>query len=163
MSTTKILLTGNLGVGKSSLCSRFSRNEFSEQYLTTMNTRSNTKWVSTPSRKIELCVVDTPGEVDASKLPNKYWSGVQVVVYVVDATRQSTLDNITADVHFIQNTLPHAIVKVVANKIDLIDAQHKAKLSQHYMIDFFTSAKTGEQVNDLFLALAEATDAIVQH
>lgn len=160
MVTKKILLAGNLGVGKSSLFQQFIKNEFSEQYLTTMTKHCVTKSVNTNTGNIELCLVDTAGEVDAKKLPVKYWSEVSAVVYVVDAMRHSTLDNIASDIQFIRTILPNAIVKVVANKSDLLSAQSKAQLANHYTIDFFTSAKTGEQVKDLFTTLAEATATI---
>jgi small GTP-binding protein len=163
MATKKILLTGNLGVGKSSLFHQFIKNEFSEQYLTTIAKHCVTKWINTDTEKVELCIIDTAGEIDARKLPVKYWAEVNVVVYVVDATRQSTLNNIDSDVQFIRGILPNAIVKVVANKSDLLSLQSKAHLANHYTIDFFTSAKTGEQVEDLFTILVQATTAVGQH
>ncbi len=163
MVTKKILFAGSLGVGKSSLLYQFTKNEFSEQYLTTMAKHSVTKWINTNTDKVALCIIDTAGEVDARKLPVKYWAEVNAVVYVVDATRPSTLDNIASDVQFIRSILPNAIIKVAANKSDLLSSQRKSRLAHQYPIDFFTSAKTGEQVENLFATLIEATTTIGQH
>lgn len=162
MVTNKVLLVGNLGVGKSALFHRFIENEFSEQYLTTMTKHCVTKSVNTNTGNIELCLVDTAGEVDAKKLPIRYWSKVYAVVYVVDATRRTTLDSIASDVEFIRSVLPNAVIKVVANKSDLLSPKSKAQLASCYTIDFFTSAKTGEQVKDLFKSLVEVSSKVGQ-
>ena len=109
----------------------------------------------TVNNKIKVTLWDVAGEIDQKKVPNTYWLETSGVIYVIDLTRPSTLENLVEDIEYIKKTVPNALVKVVANKKDVACAEQIETANKTYPIDIITSAKTGENVEKLFEIIAK--------
>ena len=61
------------------------------------------------------------------------------------------------DIDYLQMMYPNAKIIKVANKADLISVDQAESIFREkgLKLDFYTSAKTGENVNDIFYALGE--------
>jgi small GTP-binding protein len=157
MTSKKVILTGSFGVGKTSLFNRFIHQQFSEGYLTTIGVRVNKKTLTIDNQEITLMLWDIAGEVSQDKVPVSYFLGTSGIIYVADLSRTLTFDNLINDLKLLKEILPEAIVRIVANKADLVSpkqiAQIAATLPQPW--DIVTSAKTGENVESLFENLAK--------
>jgi small GTP-binding protein len=153
----KLILTGCFGVGKTSLFNQFLYSRFSEKYLTTIGVKVDKKVVKVGDREISLLIWDIAGEVDQDKVPKSYFLGASAIVYVFDLTRPSTWLNIESDIVYVKQIVEDAIVRVVGNKVDLVDDGQvenvKAKIA--VQPEILTSAKTGENVEHLFHGIAE--------
>ncbi|MEM0995301.1 MAG: Rab family GTPase [Bacteroidota bacterium] len=160
MIPKKVMLAGNFGVGKTSLFNRFIHNTFNEDYFTTIGVKVDSKVVETSRGAIKIMLWDIAGEVTQDKVPRTYWLGSKAVLYVFDLTRPVTWDNIEADLDFIRSMIPNAIIKLVANKKDLVQADRIAMAKSRFDIDAITSAKTKENVEELFAGLAEEVYAV---
>ena len=156
MISRKVILTGSFGVGKTSLFRQFIHETFSEKYITTIGVKVDKKVVEVNGEEISILLWDIAGEVKQDKVPKSYFLGASAVIYVFDLTRPSTYKNIHTDLNILDGILPDAILKVVGNKEDLIDAEKLAKIKKeaNFTIDAITSAKEGTNVNELFYRLA---------
>ncbi|NJL75774.1 MAG: GTP-binding protein [Saprospiraceae bacterium] len=155
MYQKKIMLTGSFGVGKTSLFNRFIHQVFDEVYQTTIGVKVDTKVVETALGEVKLAIWDVAGEVTQNKVPDTYWLGTKGVIYVIDLHRTSTFEHVAADLEYIKKMVPDVIIKIAANKKDLVTEARIKEVAEKYPIDIFTSAKTGENVEELFKNLAE--------
>jgi small GTP-binding protein len=158
MISKKIILTGSFGVGKTSLFNRFIYQEFNDKYLTTIGVKVNKKQVKVDDKEISLLVWDIAGEISQDKVPSSYFLGASGIVYVMDLSRPMTFKNLESDYMFLKELLPLGIIKIVGNKRDLVTDAQIAELSKELprKIDYLTSAKTGENVEQLFFDLAKS-------
>lgn len=157
MLKTKVLLTGNFGVGKTSLFQRFIHSKFDERYLTTIGVKVDKKQIHVSSESVEIFLWDVAGEVSQDKVPVSYFLGAHGIIYVFDLTRPLTYQNLMSDISYLKKLAPKAIIKVVANKKDLVTQEQIAQISSTLDVPYniITSAKTGENVEDLFNDLAK--------
>jgi len=152
MISKKVILTGSFGVGKTSIFEQFLYSKFSKKYLTTIGVNVDKKVIQVNSKELSLIVWDIAGEVKQDKVPNSYFLGTSAIIYVFDVTRKSTYEGLDTDLNHLQKMLPKGIISIVGNKIDLVNDEFiedlKAKIPRPW--DILTSAKTGENVEQLF-------------
>lgn len=156
-SSKKIVLVGHFGVGKSSLIRRFVKNTFSDDYLVTIGVHIVKKTLQIENQEITLIIWDIEGKEDMQKLRPSFLLGTSGFIYVFDATRESSYLNLQSEINFIETNYPKINLVTVANKIDLLEkpvllntiATHKLR------VDYISSAKTGENVENIFNAIAK--------
>ncbi len=156
MLSKKVILTGSFGVGKTSLFERFINNKFEDKYLTTIGVKVGKKLVNTPNGDLSMMIWDIAGEVAQNKVPTSYFLGTSGIIYVFDVSRPSTYGNIAQDLAYLKSINKLTTIKIVGNKKDLAtEAELKALQEEIPLpVDLFTSAKTGENVEKLFLDFA---------
>ena len=158
MISRKVILTGSFGVGKTSLFRRFIKGTFTEKYITTLGVKVDKRVVNVRGEEVSILLWDIAGEVKQDKVPKSYFLGASAIIYVFDLTRPSTYKNIETDLNILDTILPDSILKVVGNKEDLVEIDQLANIKKDISvsIDVITSAKTGNNVEQLFYSLAEA-------
>ncbi len=156
MLSKKVILTGSFGVGKTSLFERFINNKFEDKYLTTIGVKVGKKSVSTEKGDLSMMIWDIAGEVAQNKVPTSYFLGTSGIIYVFDVSRPSTYGNLAQDLEYLKSINKLTTIKIVGNKKDLAtEAELNALVEELPLpIDLFTSAKTGENVEKLFLDFA---------
>lgn len=152
MLSRKVILTGSFGVGKTSLFSRFINNTFSDRYITTIGVKVDKKSLEIDGQEVSILLWDIAGEVTQNKVPKSYFLGASAIIYVFDLTRPSTYKNIKVDIDYLNKILPSVNILIVGNKKDLLETEKIKAVEEDigYSIDLFTSAKTGENVENLF-------------
>ena len=158
MTSKKIILTGSFGVGKTSIFNQFMFQKFSDKYLTTIGVKVNKKLVKVHNEEISLLVWDIAGEVTQDKVPTSYFLGASGIIYVMDLSRPLTFEKLETDIAYLNKLLPGAIIKLVGNKKDLLTAEELEETLKVIPkpLDSVTSAKTGENIEELFTSLASA-------
>ena len=154
MISKKIVIAGHIKVGKTSLFTRFLQNEFSNRYLTTIGVKVDKKTVEVQGQNVSLVVWDLAGEVSQDKVPRTYFLGASCVIYVYDLNRPITYRSLKADFKYLNKLLPGCLFRIVGNKKDLLSEADLKKVRTPIPTDVFTSAKTGENVNELFDEIA---------
>ena len=156
MISKKIILTGSFGVGKTSLFNRFIYQQFSDRYMTTIGVKVNKKDLTIGDETVSMLLWDIAGEVSQDKVPASYFLGASGIIYVADLSRPSTFINLEADTAFLRKLLPDCSLIIVANKRDLVTDEQLDEIYQNIKQkwDFVTSAKNGDNVDDMFKALA---------
>ena len=155
----KVVILGHFGVGKSSLFKRFIDNSFSEEYKSTLGVQIQKKTVSLPSGiELSMIIWDTEGHTNIEDHRKSYLLGSNAFIYVFDLARKDTFEGIENELLFLKQNYPKTVLKVVGNKIDLVDKTTIAGELKDNKIpyDYLTSAKTAKNVKKLFSELAEA-------
>jgi small GTP-binding protein len=157
MISKKVILTGSFGVGKTSLFNRFIYQQFSDKYLTTIGVKVNNKVVEIGDEKVSMMIWDIAGEVSQDKVPASYFLGASGIIYVMDLSRPRTFINLETDVKFLKEMLPNGDILIVGNKRDLVTPEQLESIVDGIdsNIDFLTSAKTGENVENLFFDMGK--------
>jgi small GTP-binding protein len=125
--------------------------------MTTIGVKVNKKTIQVADKELSMLLWDIAGEVSQDKVPASYFLGASGVVYVIDLSRPSTMLNMANDIQFLKDTLPDCVIMIVANKKDLVTPEAMADLFEKAVIkwDFSTSAKTGENIETMFLELGK--------
>lgn len=160
----KICLLGDFAVGKTSLVRRFVYDLFDDKYLSTIGVKVSRKTVAVPreDRVVELTLIlwDLAGSEKFSSLQATYMRGATGAVLVCDMTRAETLAHLNSYVKDLKVVSPAAVFVLAANKCDLSGWELTQEEVESFAASigapcFFTSAKSGAQVDDLFRALGQ--------
>ena len=156
----KICLLGDFAVGKTSLMRRFVYDLFSDKYVSTIGVRVSRKTVAIPvgGDVVELTMMlwDLGGSEEFNLMRASYLRGAVGAVLVCDLTRPGTLDTIRTYADELLSVSPGSHFVLAANKCDLADQRRitveqievaAADVSAPY---YYTSAKTGDEVETLF-------------
>jgi small GTP-binding protein len=162
----KVVLLGDGAVGKTSLIARYVVNKFDDKYIATIGTKVSRKDIQVvkPNLIINLRMMiwDILGQKEYSKIRSASLSGAQGVILVGDLSRPETIQSLNdfwiKEVEQVVGKVPTVIV---GNKMDLAEPDSMGvmlldsiaqKLGYHVMM---CSAKTGENVEDIFSTLGE--------
>lgn len=157
MISKKVIITGSFGVGKTSLFNRFLYSKFDEKYLTTIGVKVDKKVIEVDGQELNLLLWDVAGEISQDKVPHSYFLGTSGVIYVFDLTRPITAKNLEADLKYLRKISPGISIKVIGNKKDAVSEEEILDFTEKTNVkyDFLTSAKTGENIEDLFNSLGK--------
>ncbi len=166
----KICMLGEAAVGKTSLISRFVFNQFDDKYLTTLGTKVSKKTVNVQTSNsggeninvnVTIAIWDVIGQQQYHSLVLKYFKNSDGGLVVADATRFETIELMRKWIGSFLNTVGKVPILFLINKVDLIDVNSFNKQALDEMCIeygakyFFTSAKTGENVEQAFNSLAQ--------
>lgn len=155
----KIVLLGHFGVGKTSLVRRYVESAFSEDYLVTVGVHVKKKDVMVEDEPVTLIIWDIEGNNSIEKARNSYLLGTHGFIYVFDVKRQETYANLQDEMQFLEDNYSQTPVRLVGNKSDLFTDEFNASFFKEdiYKDCYFSSAKTGDNVENLFLDIAKST------
>lgn len=158
MIQKKICILGPTGAGKTSLIKQFVEGIFSEKYLTSIGVKIDKKTVKTP-KPVQLMIWDLEGIDKFCGFNPRYLRGASAMVIVADHTRLSSLAE-AMEILALARSEQSIPAVLVVNKIDLNPAMNwDDKMLKHHASSFndlfFTSAKTGESVDELFVQIAK--------
>jgi small GTP-binding protein len=160
MIQKKVCMLGTFAVGKTSLVRRFVESIYSDKYHSTVGVKVDKKIVKVGAAEATLLLWDIEGTETGDELRKSYLRGASGYLLVADGTRQDTIYKALA----LQSRAEEAIGPVpfllLLNKSDLADmwqirAREREALEEKHWKVIDTSAKTGQGVEDAFLALAE--------
>lgn len=160
----KVLLLGDGAVGKTSLIRKFVLDRFDDKYIATIGTKVTKKELELDDKGetiyLTLMIWDVLGQRGYTKIQTASFLGAQGVIFVCDFTKKDTLRSLEEYwLPSVSNNLKEFQMVFVANKSDLAgaaqfsyeDLQNMA--SKYNTVAFSCSAKTGENVEGLFLTL----------
>lgn len=162
MTARKVMLLGEIGVGKSSLVRRLTLDQFDFNYKPTLGVNIYTydvpETVVTP--RLTLIVWDTDGNMRESIFKHVYMQQASAAAIVGDATRPGTLDLMSQLGAGFRDAFPGRQHSFIINKSDLLEDDEQPPLTSDLearKADLtITSAKTGANVKEAFHTLARA-------
>lgn len=160
----KVMLLGEIGVGKTSIVQRLVFDRFDMSYKPTIGVDVYRYDVAeTPKRpRMTMIIWDTDGNIGQSIFRHVYMREASAAVIVGDATRPGTLETVAALENGFRQALPGRAVALVVNKLDLLAGEDEIALpgtltrSSSYIHK--TSAKTGLNIMSVFAETADAID-----
>ena len=164
----KVCLVGEHEVGKTSLIRRFVLDEFDDRYIVTLGAKVSKKELQVktadePEFQMDMTVWDIMGSRGFRELMREaYFYGAQGVLAVCDLTRGDTLEQLDDWMEAVYQTIGEVPVILVVNKRDMAAraAFTEQQVSQAAVAFdcpyYFTSAKTGENVEEIFRTLGLA-------
>ncbi len=151
-------MLGATGVGKTSLVRQYVQSVFSEKYHTTIGVKVDKKVVRLDKQEVTMMLWDLQGEDDDFKIRPSFLRGASGYILVVDLTRAASLDAAKRIQFMIEDEVGQVPFMILFNKNDLTD---EIEIDHEWMVEFAgekvlrTSAKTGENVEEAFVGLAE--------
>ncbi|CAF1555600.1 unnamed protein product [Rotaria sp. Silwood1] len=156
----KIVLTGDSGVGKSNLISRFTRNEFSLESLSTIGVEFSTKEVQVDGKTVKLQIWDTAGQERFMAITKPYYRNSLGALLIFDILKASTfqsLDKWYSEVR--TNVGVECSIILVGNKVDqqymrAVSHEDAKRYAEERNIPYIeTSALDATNVEQAFLSL----------
>ncbi|OHS99891.1 Ras-like protein RAS2 [Tritrichomonas foetus] len=151
---------GGGGVGKTAISLQFTKGEFTEGYIPTIEDEF-VKTVEVDGKQIELEIIDTAGQDDFAEMRHSYMQRVNGFIFVfsiIDPNSINELDKIYTDAVHARSSSPVNCV-IAANKSDMrngesvpesklkeLETKYKCKVLE-------TSAKTAKNINELFIEI----------
>ena len=164
----KVCLLGTFAVGKTSLVRQFIYQKFEESYLSTMGVQLSSKLVDPVKdpktgrvNHVNLILWDLAHLEKFDTTVKTYLHGAHAAVVVLDLTRPQSFSEYDEIIRQFFDSAPKAKIVLVGNKSDLTDDQDARQHIQKLAADlecaaFFASAKTGENVEEMFFSLAQS-------
>jgi small GTP-binding protein len=154
---------GDFAVGKTSLVRRFVYNRFDDKYKATIGVKVSRKTVAVVHAdqvvEVTMMLWDLAGSEEFDRMRASYMRGAAGAVLVCDLTRPDTLGSLQGYIDDLGRVSPGARLILAANKSDLTDqraltAEQVADFASGQEMPFYlTSAKTGDEVEQLFRQL----------
>ncbi|WP_445633036.1 GTP-binding protein [Nostoc sp. DSM 114161] len=164
----KICLFGDFGVGKTSLIRQFVESKFSDEYLSTVGVKISRKFVNfynkslANEQNLQLLIWDIEGSNKFKTVAQNYFQGSKGAVIVGDVTQPETLNHLQEHIQTFLAVNPQSYIVVALNKSDMIAPEYLENIRKiyqfsnqaHILDTYITSAKTGNNVNEIFQTLA---------
>ncbi|KAK6618551.1 Ras- protein Rab-18 [Polyplax serrata] len=162
LTTLKILIIGESGVGKSSLLLRFIDDNFDPEQPLTIGVDFKTKEITIDGNTVKLAIWDTAGQERFRTLTPSYYRDAHGAILVYDVSSHITFRKIEDWLTEIDTyaTKPNLIKMIVGNKIDLekreVSRDEGIRLAKRHATLFIeSSAKTKDGVQTAFQELVQ--------
>ncbi|AUC94502.1 MULTISPECIES: GTP-binding protein [Bradyrhizobium] len=159
MLTAKVMLLGDMGVGKTSILYRLIYNRFEGQYKSTLGVEilSHDVVAADGSDPTRLVLWDTDGDFGTQIFDTVYVTGASAAIIVSDVTRPQTVTRMVELVRGFEARFPGRPYRALLNKIDLPEAAGSAgviaELGKSSVRS--VSAKTGVGIAESIAELAQ--------
>lgn len=150
----KLVVLGNMGVGKTAIAHRYAKGEFDPIHTHTIAASFVQQTLTIDNVEIHFQIWDTAGQEKYMALIPMYLRGAKVALVVFDVTDNESFENVENWLSALDAYTECFYKVLVANKVDL-----RAKVSmlraeifaaEHGMGFIQTSAKTGLNIDKLF-------------
>ncbi|XP_067930916.1 ras-related protein Rab-35-like [Watersipora subatra] len=151
----KLVVLGDLGVGKTSLVYQYTDHTFSESHTTTIGIDFIETTIEVDGKKCKLLIWDTAGQERFRAVTSTLYRGTHGVILVYDAQKISTFENIPKWLQEIANHRDDVPKILVGNKSDEpkmkeVSTRDARKFSKQVVIPLFeTSAKANTNVEQI--------------
>ena len=153
----KYIIIGDAYVGKSNLLLRYTRGQFKPEYQLTLGAEFGAKSVKIREQIYRIQIWDTAGQENFRSITRNYYKSSSCALVVYDITSRDSFNSINSWIEACKNQSPKTIFFVlIGNKSDLEDKREVSKEEGQELADklgvlfYETSAKTGDNVNELF-------------
>jgi small GTP-binding protein len=160
----KMIVLGDIAVGKTSVINRFISNTFSEDYKTSISCEFQKKELDIDGETgVSLQIWDTAGEERFMAVTKQYYNDSHGVMVIYDLTNKETFVKMNKWIKNVKDNAPKDIViMVVGNKSDLI--AEKANLGDEltpFKNEYLYREVSAKNGNNVSLAFEELTHKIL--
>ncbi|XP_053504298.1 ras-related protein Rab-34 [Ictalurus furcatus] len=166
-TVAKVIVVGDVAVGKTSLISRFCRDTYEKGYKATIGVDFEMERFEILGVPFSLQLWDTAGQERFKCVASTYYRGAQAIIVVFDLSNYYSLDHARQWLEdaMIDNDPSSVLLFLVGTKKDLSPPdvlaqmeQEAIRLSEEIRAEYWAvSALSGESVRDFFLRVASLT------
>ena len=153
----KYIIIGDAYVGKSNLLLKFTRDQFKPEYQITLGAEFGAKNVKIRDQIYRIQIWDTAGQENFRSITRNYYKSSVCALVVYDISSRDSFNSVNSWIEACKTQSPKTIFFVlIGNKSDLEDKREVSKeegqeLAEKLGVLFYeTSAKTGDNVNEMF-------------
>ena len=168
----QLLIIGNSIVGKTSILTKYTTKNYTENYLATVGLDFFTKDETIDNKIIRIKIWDTAGQERYKAITKCFFQRAQGIIIVFDVTNKRSFDNLKMWIDSINSQskltedLENMPIIIIGNKIDLpkrvIDKETALNFAKEQNLDYFeTSAKTGEGIDNAMRDLVKKVMAYI--
>ena len=160
----KILILGESQVGKTSILTRFIENKYINSLPPTLGIDYKIKKLKIHNKTIKLQIWDTAGQERFRSITESFYKSSNGIFLVFDITNKKSFQKIKIWLENIfQKSNENIVIVLLANKSDLkfcdgfdfvTDEEIEAICYEFGIKFFFVSAKSGENIYEVFFFLA---------
>ena len=154
----KILLIGDLGVGKSCVILRYVEGDFPGNIMSSIGVDFKTKQIELDEHSIKMQIWDTAGHEKFRTITTSYYKSAQAIIILYDITQKSSFEHIRNWITEIDKFGKQGVLKViVGNKLDLennrkISKEDAENLALKYGVKLWeVSAKDNTNIEEMFV------------
>ncbi|MHA1733771.1 MAG: Rab family GTPase [Promethearchaeota archaeon] len=158
----KVIIVGDAAVGKTSLIRHYCDGYFKDTYRSTIGVSFLKKTLNLDhngEHKVTLQLWDVGGQALFSSVRPNYYRGAHGALILFDVTNSQSLSHVFTWYQDLSKTINDIPMVMIGNKIDLDYNREKIEkqaltLSDRLNIElYYTSAKTGTHMNEVFAAI----------
>ena len=168
----QLLIIGNSIVGKTSILTKYTTKNYTENYLATVGLDFFTKDETIDNKIIRIKIWDTAGQERYKAITKCFFQRAQGIIIVFDVTNKRSFDGLKMWIDSINSQskltedLENMPIIIIGNKIDLpkrvIDKETALNFAKEQNLDYFeTSAKTGEGIDNAMRDLVKKVMAYI--
>ena len=159
----KLVILGDVSVGKSNFLYRFVDGEFNPIHVATVgfDFKSRVWEIPNQKKKVKLQIWDTAGQEKYMSINKNLFQRVQGIILMYDITREDTFNNLSKWMEHIKENANGIPLILIGNKSDLNNERKvneedgKAFAKNNKIIFLEASAKIGTNVEESFMKLSE--------
>ena len=143
LKSLSIIVVGDTTVGKTCFYRRWLKNDFQDNFLSTIGIDKQIKAVKVGDEECKITLWDTAGQDRFKSLPKKYYQNADGIFLLFDINNKETFDNVATWMNEINSCSNESetTIFLIGNKVDLdkrciskIDAENEAN---KYKIKYF--------------------------
>ena len=165
----KIVIIGDINVGKTSILSRFRYGSFESEYMPTLGIDFFSKNLFFEDKTIRLILWDTAGQERFRSLIPSYLKNADCIIIVFDITNKESFLSLNKWLTDAKNNASENTIYVICgNKIDLKERRtvNENEINEYIekntgVIYMECSAKNGQGIKDLFNVIAKNLGKII--
>ena len=161
----KVVFFGDTSVGKSCIATRFVQNQFFEFQEPTIGAAFLSSTIEIDNKKIRFEIWDTAGQERYRSLAPMYYRNAHSAIVVYDITSKDSFVGAKMWIDEIKKKGPeNCLIVLTGNKSDLETDRKVNKneiqnfVDHNNVIHILTSAKTGQNVKEMFFKIAEKSE-----
>lgn len=157
----KVVLLGSQGVGKTAIVTSFLNKKFSNSNLSTVAASYSNAIIDVSGTDVKVQIWDTAGQEKYRSLAPMYYHDADAAIVVFSVTDRQSFENVPSWIEELNEQIDSCpAIYIVGNKCDMDDrevllATGQALATESNAKEYFeTSAKSGQNINELFWMVA---------
>ena len=153
----KYVIVGDASVGKSNLLLRYTHGQFRDEYQLTIGVEFGSNNIVIDNSVFRIQIWDTAGQENFRSITRSYYKNSACALIVYDITNRASFESLADWIEDCKNSSPKTVFMVlIGNKCDLeqnreINEEEGREFAEkNGMLFFETSAKTGQNVEEVF-------------